>query len=114
MNEFHAHLQGNFVRSFEDVVYHLSRLPRLFCEPDGSFVWRGSDADGDWQLDGQLFDRDERLLYVELKGTATPRALDAMLTSLGWPEIAIEFQLAREGVVLNETEFRGRLWPTQR
>jgi hypothetical protein len=93
--------------TFDDVLAQLSRLPRLFIEPDGSFVWRGTDDDGQpWQLDGNLIDRGEVLDYVELKGTCPSERLDDVLRALGWPQNLIVFQLPRLGVFLIEEEFR--------
>ena len=92
---------------FEDVVANLSALPRLFIEPDGSFVWRGESADGQlWQLEGNLIDRGEVLDYVELKGTCPSERVDDVLRALGWPEQALVFQLPRKGLLLSEAEFR--------
>jgi hypothetical protein len=93
--------------SFDAVLTQLSLLPRLFIEPDGSFVWRGGDAtEGDWQVDGNLIDRGDVLAYVELSGYCPRERFDELLRSVGWPEQALAFQLPRRGVVLNEAEFR--------
>jgi hypothetical protein len=60
--------------SFEQAVDRLSDLPRLYIEPDGSFVWTGKmdagavQADSDWQLFGMLYDVGERLNRIELQG----------------------------------------------
>jgi hypothetical protein len=94
--------------SFEATLTQLSQLDRLFIEPDGSFVWRGSDSGGsDWQVDGSLVDQGEALAYVELKGSCPEEQLDELLRSLGWPQHQLAFQLPRRGVVLSESEFRG-------
>jgi hypothetical protein len=78
----------------------------MFLEPDGSFVWVSAAKETPWQLDGVLYDRNERLLYVDLKGACTAPAFDRLLGALGWPETPVMFQLAREAVFLDETEFR--------
>src|SRR5687767_6803554 len=62
-----ASLGEPFGASFEDAASRLSGLPRMFFEPDGSFVWVSTDPA--WQVEGYLFDRDRRLQYVELKGS---------------------------------------------
>lgn len=96
-----------FALSFEQVYESLSQLPRMFIEPDGSFVWVSAhDAVEKWQLDGALYDRDGRLLYVDLKGECPPAAFDELLRSLGWPETPIMAQLVRQAVFLDEAEFR--------
>ena len=92
---------------FDDVLAELAKLPRLFIEPDGSFVWRGTSVDGqEWQLDGNLVDRGQTLDYVEIKGRCPSERLNDILRTLGWPQAALAFQLPRQGVVLSEEAFR--------
>jgi hypothetical protein len=92
--------------TFEQAQDALSRLPRLDIEPDGFFVLTG-DHDGQrWQLDGHLYDFNERLHRVELHGQCPPRAFDTLLTCLGWPATPLAFELVMEGVALDEAAFR--------
>jgi hypothetical protein len=95
-----------FADSFETTVARLAQLERMFCEPDGSFVWVGSQKETPWQVDGNLYDRNGRLLFVDLKGNCPREAFDRLLTALGWPATAVMFQLTREAVFLDEAEFR--------
>lgn len=82
-------------------------MPRLFIEPDGSFVWRGIGGDGsDWQVDGNLIDRGSVLAYVELQGCCPEPRFDELLTVLGWPEQRLVYQLPQRGIVLEERAFR--------
>lgn len=99
-------LASVFSCTFEEVGEALAGLPRMFIEPDGSFVWVSTLGEPSWQLDGMLFDRDERLLYVELKGNCPEERFDRLLTALGWPRTPVMFQLLREAVFLSEGEFR--------
>jgi hypothetical protein len=92
--------------SFETARTKLEQLPRMFCEPDGSFVWVSPQTAPAWQVDGNLYDRDERLLFVDLKGTCPADEFDQFLSALGWPETRLMFQLTREAVFLAEDEFR--------
>ena len=92
--------------SFEAFVEAVVAWPRMFIEPDGSFVWHGHVAGRRWQLEGLLVDRDERLLYVELHGTCPPEAFDKLLEVLGWPATEAFFQLVKEAVYLDEESFR--------
>lgn len=101
-----AALGAAFDISFEAASEALSRLERMFLEPDGSFVWVSAAKERPWQLDGVLYDRKERLLYVDLKGACTPDDFDRLLAALGWPGTPVMFQLAREAVFLDEDEFR--------
>jgi hypothetical protein len=96
-----------FTVSFEQAADALARLPRMYCEPDGSFVWvSGTDEPQSWQVDGVLYDRAGRLLHVDLKGECPADRFDQLLGAFGWPESEIIFQLAREAVFLDEPEFR--------
>jgi hypothetical protein len=100
-----------FAMSFEDAARSLESLARMFVEPDGSFVWVSSNAISDdtaerWQLDGNLFDRNGRLLMVDLKGSCAEADFDQMLSAFGWPTTPVVFQLSREAVFLDEANFR--------
>ncbi len=92
--------------SFETAIARLSKLERMYCEADGSFVWVSSQGEPPWQVDGNLYDRNERLLFVDLKGACPSEHFDRFLTALGWPETKLVFQLTREAVFLDEAEFR--------
>ena len=92
--------------TFEDVFDALSTWPRMFVEPDGAILWTGDDAQGRWQVDGNLYDRAGRLIYVDLAGNCPQAEFDRLLAALGWPVTAIMFQLKREGVWLDEGAFR--------
>jgi hypothetical protein len=93
--------------SFDEAAERLAGLPRLFIEPDGSFVWTGVTTDGEpWQVDGNLTDQGDVLAYLELKGCCPSERLDDLLSALGWPEAKLAFQLTRRGMVVGESEFR--------
>jgi hypothetical protein len=100
----------SFAVTFEEVFAALEAWPRMFIEPDGSFVWVGQErlADGTdaaWQLDGQLYDRDERLLYLELQGTCPSAAWEQILDAchLTLPETLVEQR--RAGTFIRGKEF---------
>jgi hypothetical protein len=95
-----------FLCSFEAAAAALVRLERMYCEGDGSFVWTSAQGESAWQVDGNLYDRDGRLLFVDLKGTCPRDQFDRLLSALGWPETPLVFQLTREAVFLDEDEFR--------
>lgn len=98
-------LRESFQRTFEQVEAELSRFERMYCEPDGSFVWV-SNQEPVWQLDGQLYDCRERLHYVELRGVCPPATLDQFLVALGWPEVDVVLVLLHAGLVLDLEQFR--------
>jgi hypothetical protein len=92
--------------TFDQALAALSKLPRLDAEPDGFFVIAG-DVDGQrWQVDGHLYDFNDRLHRVELHGQCPSEAFDAILACLGWPATPLAFELVMEGVALDEAMFR--------
>lgn len=99
-------LGRGFPWTFEEVAESFGRFERMFFEPDGSFVWVASAGEPGWQLDGVVYDRNGRVVYVDLKGTCPTPRLDQLLTALGWPAAAVMFQLVREAVFLDEATFR--------
>jgi hypothetical protein len=92
--------------SFEEAAERLQRLPRLFFEPDGSFVWVENGDGKRWQVDGTLYDRSGRLLYAELKGHCPCESFDDLLRAFGWPDTPVMFQLIRHAAYLDEGQFR--------
>lgn len=99
-------LGRGFERSFEETGEALAQLPRMFFEPDGSFVWVTEENHDRRQVDGVLLDRDGRLMYVDVVGRCAPGELDSLLTTVGWPATRVMFQLRREAIFLDEAEFR--------
>lgn len=91
---------------FDAAVERLAGLPRMFVEPDGSFVWPSPAADQPWQVDGNLFERDGRVLLADLKGSCPPAEFDRLLESFGWPEEPVMLGLVRAAVFLDEPTFR--------
>lgn len=92
--------------TFDAALAALEYLPRMFVEPDGSFVWVGHNGEARWQVDGNLYDRGDELAYVQMQGECPPAAFDELLTCFGWPETELVFQLVQEGVVVDESTFR--------
>jgi hypothetical protein len=92
--------------TFEQAVDELRKLPRLDAEPDGFFVIAGDDYARRWQVDGHLFDFNDRLHRVQLHGECPPAVFDALLRSFGWPETTLAFELVMEAIVLDEAAFR--------
>ncbi len=101
-----AALATTFACSFEQAAAALAELPRMFIEPDGSFVWVSASADQPWQVDGVLYDRDGRLLFVEMKGTCPSEQFDRILAACGWPATSVMLQLTRRAVFVDEPTFR--------
>jgi hypothetical protein len=102
-----AALAGSlFDCDFETALARLAALERMYCEPDGSFVWTSSSGEPTWQVDGNLYDRAGRLSHVDLQGACHGENFDRLLAAFGWPGTALVFLLKHEAVVLEETVFR--------
>ena len=108
---FHANVFAHpFACTWEEAAEALQRLPRMLFELDGSFVVSGGVGPTRWQVDGHLFDFEDRLYRIELHGHCPMTALDGLLGCVGWPEVALEFEMVREGVTLDERAFRQSVW----
>lgn len=95
-----------FPVTFEEAAQSLLALPRCDCELDGFFVYSGGARNERWQIEGNLFDRNGRLVQIDLRGHSVPDRLDDVLRCFGWPETQLMFELPREGLFLDEAEFR--------
>ena len=102
----HAELLAGLPITFDEVVQVLAQLPRMFIEPDGSFVWVAPQEEQTWQVDGVLYDRGQRLAYAELKGFCPLGPFNQLLAALDWPRTELAFALVQHGVVLGEEDFR--------
>ena len=95
--------QQPLATSFDDALEALAALPRLFIEPDGSFIWLGEEGPQQWKLDGQLNDSPYGLMTIELKisGAAPWPGVETVLRILKWPSCPIAFELVRKGVYVD-------------
>ena len=98
-------LAAGMALSFEEAAERLQRLPRMFLEPDGSFVWVSPAAEPAWQLDGVLYDRNGHLQFIDVRGEFTAESLAAFLEAIAGSQ-PVMFQLAREALFLDEDAFR--------
>lgn len=79
--------------SWEAAFDQLSLLPRMFPEPDGSFLWSGDDVNvGAWQLEGTLFDDGQVVRRIELAGNCSRANWEKFLQALGcdWSNVSVE------------------------
>ena len=89
--------------TFEEAAQRLAQLPRMFLEPDGSFVWTGQA--GAWQIDGMLYDRGPHLAYVELRGRCGWSQLQELLGALNPSAMPLVYEQIAEGLLLDEADF---------
>ncbi len=95
-----------FSISFETATQRFAELPRMFFEPDGSFVWVSANgAEPAWQLDGVVNDHADRVVSVEARGTCTPAQFEKMLGIFDWPETPFLIQLVQTAVFLEVAEY---------
>ena len=92
---------------FDDVCCQLAKIDRLHLEPDGSFVWVG---DG-WQLDGMLYDRDEYLQYVDLKGSCPAEIWRMLISVLGGSALPMGVVSPATGDLYDLQTFANSVWP---
>jgi hypothetical protein len=85
--------------TFDEAYANLARLPRLFIEPDGAFLWMGLDPSGreHWRLDGCLYDSGKQLQYVELKGHCPSSIWSDLTSALAATNANAMVQLVRSG-----------------
>lgn len=91
---------------FDAAFERLAALERMFAEPDGSFVWTSPREGLAWQVDGNAFERDGRVLLCDLRGSCPPAEFDRLLAAFGWPAEPVMMQLVRPAVFLAEETFR--------
>ena len=111
MLHFHVIIQASsqpWSVTFDEAYAALEGVPGVFIEPDGSFFLASRPGEQTWQVEGNLYDQGPRLAYVEMKGCCPDERLDELLQPLGWPEVALTFQMVREGTQVTEEEFRKR------
>ena len=60
-------------QTFENLAAILSTLPGMVFEMDGSFVWVDNQNACAHQMDGMVYDRAERIEYVEIKGPCSAK-----------------------------------------
>ena len=92
--------------SFEQAAEVLETFPRMHFEPDGSFVWvSSSEEDEAWQVDGNLYDRDESLIAIDLKGTCTQLRLTQLLDVFRAAGRELMIEVVRDAVFVRERDF---------
>jgi hypothetical protein len=91
---------------FDVAIERLGSLDRMYAEPDGSLVWTSPGGGAGWQVDGNAYEKDGRVLHVDLRGSCPAEAFDRLLACFGWPQQRVLVQLLRPGVFLEEEAFR--------
>lgn len=71
--QVHPQPGASLPQSFEGLVEALQALPGMYFEMDGSFVWVDHACSPPKQMDAMVYDHDNRLAYVEVKGDCSLR-----------------------------------------
>ncbi len=96
-------------QSFDWLSARLSSLDRLHFEPDGSFVFSGEYLSRRWQLDGMVYDRNNRLQRIEISGTCPLAAWNQLLQLIGGRSQHMVAFLRTEKCLVDVTELN-KLW----
>jgi hypothetical protein len=90
-----------FAIGFEEAAERLTALdPMIHLEPDGWFIWHSPKEETPvWQINGNLYDRQQKLWYVPLRGTCPEAVLQQVLSALADdPQENLMFELTQAGV----------------
>ena len=97
-----------FSKSYETVAESLAEIPRLYIEPDGSFVWVSSE-DVARKINGQVTDDGSQVMFVEFRGRALQKDIDPILSTLRDPVTDLQVQLLPGGEIIDESAFIEKL-----
>ncbi|MDG2221806.1 MAG: hypothetical protein P8L85_10510 [Rubripirellula sp.] len=114
MNEFRLYLygpsQGAIETSFEEAQARLSSLPRLYFEPDGSFVWALDE--GRQQVFGMLYDAAGKIQYAELQGRCDLNVWQQLIDAIrGGKSSDCQILRLPEQHLQNLQSFESEHWP---
>ncbi len=101
---------GFFPTSFESLISTMTSWSGVFAEWDGSWGWVASEKDEHrrplWRLDGMIYDRDQKVFYIELQGQCTLDAWRLFLAALGVTDTnRLAICWTHEGLWLNQNSF---------
>jgi len=98
-------LDAPFAVTFEEVEDACRLVKRMFLEPDGAFVWSGEENGSRWQVDGHLYDRNGRLLFIELQGVCPPDRFRQFIRLLQSDDQQILVELVMESAIVELADF---------
>lgn len=98
---------GPFESNFESMLARIELLPRMFIEMDGSFVWR-PEGDRNWQIDGMVYDANQHVQYIDLKGEAPTAMWESLFEKIAGDDSLVNWQVVLNSTT-NEPGTRGKL-----
>lgn len=94
-------LSQPFATTFEAAAQRWQENPQAYFELDGSLLLTGWRGDWFWRLEGNLYDRNDSLLFVELRIDCPQDVFIAAIETLT-PNAKRIFELPGEGVFVDE------------
>ena len=86
--QIHALSGSQLPQSFESFAKTLENIVGMHFEMDGSFVWVDHETAPASQMDGMVYDRQDQLAYVEIKGACNAKQwLTICLAACGLPSL---------------------------
>jgi len=90
---------------FDAALAALDAFPRASTEPDGAFLWVGEGAGGRWQVDGNAWEREGRILSVDVRGRCPLGELRRFLGLWRAEGERLLVEFVRAGVYVDEETF---------
>ena len=115
MTPFHVYFYGRgggpLNSSFEEAAERLQQLPRLYLEPDGSFVVTRDR--GTQRVTGMIYDAAGKIQYCELQGHCSHQLWLELRAALDGEPASDQRQLMRlpSQELQNLQSFEQALWP---
>ena len=86
--------------SLEDALANLEQLPRMFVEPDGSFLWTSGAVAPDWRLEGTIYDDGRVVRYMDLCGDCPLAAWKSFLSAFDETFNTVTLQLVENDLIV--------------
>jgi hypothetical protein len=115
MNHFiqvHSLLGNSLQQSFEGFAEVMSSLPGMYFELDGSFVWVEQAGSQLFQMDGMVYDKEGRIVYVEIKGCISKRQWRTLCNALCNASASTDSSKAEWDAHLRVQDVLPRVWMT--
>lgn len=90
---------------FDAALAALDAFARASTEPDGAFLWVGEGEGGRWQVDGNAWEREGRILSVDVRGRCPLGELRRFLGLWRAAGEGLLVEFVRAGVYVDEETF---------
>jgi len=108
--QIHPFPGKQLLQSFEALAERLGKMPGMYFEMDGSFVWVDHDTVPPGQMDGMVYDLNGRLEYVEIKGACNARQWGVLCSAVcGFEQFAKGAELDCSEFDYSETDRMARV-----